>query len=294
MRRHAQRWMPVIVLLLGLAPARIAWGQAVTTTGGISGRVLDESGLVMPGTTVTITSPAMIGSRTVVTDGEGLYRFTLLAPGVYRVSFTLQGFTTRAYEQFLDNPELRSSLVTSSKVALVASVVWHQFGDAGPWAHALETAGTLAQNMLPPAEAPKPAQQAALERFAANLAEDFDVAPLRKEVNNRHADTVETAGRLVAVLVELATEFEDRHYAFERADVAADFFGELGMALDRDPAPVIFDGDAAIDVDRDADRGGVARHRLVDRVVDDFVNEVVKTSLGGVADVHRRSLANRL
>jgi spermidine/putrescine transport system permease protein len=37
--------------------------------------------------------------------------------------FPLEGFTTRAYEQFLDNPELRNSVLTSSKVALVASVI---------------------------------------------------------------------------------------------------------------------------------------------------------------------------
>jgi len=37
--------------------------------------------------------------------------------------FPLQGFTTRAYEQFLSNPELKNAVLTSGKVALVASVV---------------------------------------------------------------------------------------------------------------------------------------------------------------------------
>ena len=37
--------------------------------------------------------------------------------------FPLKGFTTRAYEQFLANPELKNALLTSGKVALVASVV---------------------------------------------------------------------------------------------------------------------------------------------------------------------------
>jgi spermidine/putrescine transport system permease protein len=36
--------------------------------------------------------------------------------------FPLNGFTTRAYEQFLQNPELRNSVVTSAKVATVASI----------------------------------------------------------------------------------------------------------------------------------------------------------------------------
>lgn len=37
--------------------------------------------------------------------------------------FPLKGFTTRAYEQFLSNPELKNAVLTSGKVALVASVV---------------------------------------------------------------------------------------------------------------------------------------------------------------------------
>ena len=37
--------------------------------------------------------------------------------------FPLRGFTTRAYEQFIHNPELRNSVLTSAKVALSASIV---------------------------------------------------------------------------------------------------------------------------------------------------------------------------
>jgi len=37
--------------------------------------------------------------------------------------FPLEGFTTRAYELFLSNPELKNAVLTSGKVALVASVV---------------------------------------------------------------------------------------------------------------------------------------------------------------------------
>lgn len=37
--------------------------------------------------------------------------------------FPLKGFTTRAYEQFASNPELKASLVTSGKVALMSSII---------------------------------------------------------------------------------------------------------------------------------------------------------------------------
>ncbi len=119
------------------------------------------------------------------------------------------------------------------------------------------------------------------------VAADFDFAPFGEEVDDRDADAVETAGGLVGAFFELAAEFEDGHHAFERGHIAAGFFGKLGVALDGDAAAVVFDRDAAVDVDRDADRGGVAGHRFVDRVVDDFVDEVMEAALGGIADVHR-------
>src|SRR3989441_11236328 len=63
-------------------------------------------------------------------------------------------------------------LVSLAVFALCAGFVWRQFGDAGPASHAFDVAGTLAQNVLPPAGAPKAEQQAALERLAANLKAD--------------------------------------------------------------------------------------------------------------------------
>jgi len=66
-----------------------------TQTGAITGRAMDGSGALIPGVEVSITSPAMIGgARTAPTDELGTYRFTLLPPGTYRVTFGLPGFKT--------------------------------------------------------------------------------------------------------------------------------------------------------------------------------------------------------
>jgi hypothetical protein len=82
----------LIVVSIFLALAVPAFSQ---TTGAITGRATDNSGGLIPGVEVTLTSPAMIaGSRSAPTDETGSYRFTLLVPGTYRVSFALPGFKT--------------------------------------------------------------------------------------------------------------------------------------------------------------------------------------------------------
>jgi hypothetical protein len=69
--------------------------NAQQQTGAITGRAVDTSGGALPGVTVSIASPQMIGgARTAVTDDQGIYRFTLLPGGTYTVSFTLPGFNT--------------------------------------------------------------------------------------------------------------------------------------------------------------------------------------------------------
>src|SRR5262245_30430504 len=92
MRRAVKATLAALVLL-GLGAGSPADSQALTGT--ITGRALDGSGAVLPGVDVTISSPAMIGgARSGVTDAQGVYRFTQLASGAYRVSFRLSGFKT--------------------------------------------------------------------------------------------------------------------------------------------------------------------------------------------------------
>jgi hypothetical protein len=61
----------------------------------IVGLLTDDSGGVLPGVTVEVTSPAMIeGSRSTITDAQGRYRFTEMRPGTYKLTFSLTGFGT--------------------------------------------------------------------------------------------------------------------------------------------------------------------------------------------------------
>jgi signal transduction histidine kinase len=63
-------------------------------------------------------------------------------------------------------------LASLAAFALVSGILWRHLGDVGPAGPAFDAAGTLAQNALPPAGAPRAEQQAALEKLAANLRVD--------------------------------------------------------------------------------------------------------------------------
>src|SRR4029079_126205 len=90
-----QTFVRVCVALGALIVSTSAFAQETA----IAGVVKDASGAVVPGVTVEVSSPALIEkTRTGVTDGAGKYKITNLVPGVYSVSFSLEGFTTTKRE----------------------------------------------------------------------------------------------------------------------------------------------------------------------------------------------------
>jgi len=82
--------MPVACILLCHASA--AGQTASTATGVITGTVTDGTGAVLQGVAVTITSPALMGARTMVTTDTGSFRFAALPPGTYALTSALGGF----------------------------------------------------------------------------------------------------------------------------------------------------------------------------------------------------------
>lgn len=69
--------------------------SAAAAQSAITGVVRDSSGGVLPGVTVEAASNALIeGTRSAITDAQGLYRLVDLRPGTYTVSFSLPGFNS--------------------------------------------------------------------------------------------------------------------------------------------------------------------------------------------------------
>jgi len=85
----------VTIVLLGIlilvAPMIL---HSQITTGTLRGFVTDKQGEPLPGVTIEIESPSLMGSRSTITDARGTYRFLYLPPGKYTISAKLEGFGT--------------------------------------------------------------------------------------------------------------------------------------------------------------------------------------------------------
>jgi hypothetical protein len=93
-------WSGLLVLALLLGWAVSASAQ---TTGSINGTITDNTSAVLPGVTVTATSPAMMGSQTGVTNEQGQYRFPSVPPGTYKLTYEMQGFSTTVRDGIVVN-----------------------------------------------------------------------------------------------------------------------------------------------------------------------------------------------
>jgi hypothetical protein len=81
-----------VVLFTVLGMAGTAFAQTGQSFGELVGKVVDEQGAVLPGVTVTLSGPAVMGAQTAVTNDRGLYRFPAVASGTYQLTFELAGF----------------------------------------------------------------------------------------------------------------------------------------------------------------------------------------------------------
>ena len=94
-----RRWTVGLVatcflLALGAIPTH---GQE--TRGAIEGIVKDGTGGVLPGVTVTAKLATTGALQTAITDSVGSYRFPTLAPGLYIVTSTMQGFGSQTFDK---------------------------------------------------------------------------------------------------------------------------------------------------------------------------------------------------
>jgi hypothetical protein len=79
--------LSTVLLCLGASGA-----IAQETTGTITGLVTDQTGAILPGTSVVVKHVATGRTQEIIANESGRYNATLLQPGTYEVTFTLSGF----------------------------------------------------------------------------------------------------------------------------------------------------------------------------------------------------------
>ena len=89
--KHALRSVFITVPLLMVISLSSLMAQSAGT-GALTGTVSDATGAVVPNATVTLTSTDTNQVRNTVTGADGVYKFSLLQPGTYRVRIVAVGF----------------------------------------------------------------------------------------------------------------------------------------------------------------------------------------------------------
>jgi Carboxypeptidase regulatory-like domain/TonB dependent receptor-like, beta-barrel/TonB-dependent Receptor Plug Domain len=101
--RRSSFFMAILVAIF--LPATPGWTQL--STGTITGAVQDPSGAVIPGVTVTLSRPGVIGgNREVLTNERGAYQFPGLVPQTYTVRASLPGFQTAVRQNIIVNADV--------------------------------------------------------------------------------------------------------------------------------------------------------------------------------------------
>ena len=189
-------------------PPREAWARAqaapvsrVQGIGGVSGihgRVLDESGALIPGATVGIRHHNTGWSASVTSDGEGNFWFSSIPSGTYQLRCDLPGFVSLEYPSIQVLPGETPSFALTLRVGAVEETI---------------TVGSSAPAPLRDVEAEREAaQQAAEFREQASLLKQGLVGGVRPVpvAIPESGKVLSLAGALPPPVVEVELEVKPR------------------------------------------------------------------------------------
>jgi len=89
------RKLSAIALLVFLLLAFASFTEAQTVQGVVTGTIFDSTGAVLPGADVTLTNVDTNISQHEKSGADGLYRFSLVPPGNYRLDVKAGGFNEK-------------------------------------------------------------------------------------------------------------------------------------------------------------------------------------------------------
>src|SRR5262249_26785791 len=119
--RNSRRRLASLVMAAVFLPA-LATAQG--GVGAITGTIQDGTGAVLPGVTVMLVNPGVIGgTQQTVSDGRGSFQFTRLVPGTYTVRAELAGFQSTARQNIVVNADFTARADLTLMVGEIAETV---------------------------------------------------------------------------------------------------------------------------------------------------------------------------
>ncbi len=106
----------LLVSMILMFVSLISFAQS-GTTGAIKGTVVGADGEALPGIFITLTSPNLVVKKmTTLTNENGSYRFIGLAPGLYKLTYELEGMNTAIREG------IKTSIGSTSKINITMNL----------------------------------------------------------------------------------------------------------------------------------------------------------------------------
>src|SRR5712691_5163551 len=107
-----------VALFVVLAISGPVAAQTGQSFGEIVGKVVDQQDAALPGVTVTLSGPAVMGAQVAVTNARGLYRFPAVASGTYQLTFELTAFSKLTREGIV--VPVRQTVTVDAQMKLAA------------------------------------------------------------------------------------------------------------------------------------------------------------------------------
>ncbi len=112
----------LILCGFGLFPSPLA-AQTGQNFGEVVGKIVDDQGGLLPGVTVTLKGPALMGAPVAVTNERGMYRFPAVPSGTYTLTFELAGFSKLVRADIVVPVRQTVTVDTQMKVAALQETV---------------------------------------------------------------------------------------------------------------------------------------------------------------------------
>jgi hypothetical protein len=106
-------------------------------------------------------------------------------------------------------------------------------------------------------------------------------------INNRNADSVQTARNLIGCMIKLTSGVQGGHYQFE----GRYFFNRMDVY--RDPPAIIFNRYTVVLVNGYPYTLTISCQGLINTVINHLPYQVVKSLTSSITNVHRRSFSDR-